>query len=161
GAAGWEHIWIASVDHHDEYLGKSLQAIADEQATDPTSALCDVLLEERGAPTMILRMMDENDVRELTAHPLVMIGSDAIITRGKPHPRTWGTFPRVLGLYSRELGLFSLPEAIRKMTSYPAQKFGLLDRGLVRPGLWADLVVFNPDTVRDRATAEEPEQPPI
>jgi N-acyl-D-amino-acid deacylase len=90
-----------------------------------------------------------------------MIGSDAIITRGKPHPRTWGTFPRVLGLYSRELGLFSLPEAIRKMTSYPAQKFGLFDRGLVRPGLWADLVVFDPGNIRDRATADDPEQPPL
>jgi N-acyl-D-amino-acid deacylase len=161
GAAGWDNIWIASVDRNSAYLGKSLQAIADDRGTAPTSALCDLLLEENGSPTMILRMMDEPDVRELTAHPLVMIGSDAIITRGKPHPRTWGTYPRVLGLYSRQLRLFSLPEAVRKMTSYPAQKFGLYDRGLVRPGLWADLVIFDPLTVRDRATAEEPEQPPV
>jgi N-acyl-D-amino-acid deacylase len=161
GAAGFENIWIASVSGDPSLLGKSLQAIADERGIDPTSALCDVLLEEHGQPTMIIRMMDEEDVRQLTAHPLVMIGSDAIITRGRPHPRTWGTFPRVLGFFSRELGLFSLPEAIRKMTSYPAQKFGLLDRGLVRPGMWADLVVFDPLTVRDRATPEEPQQAPV
>lgn len=158
GAAGWDNIWISSVDRSPEFLGKSLQAIADERGIDPTAALCDVLLEDGGRPTMMLRMMDEQDVRQLTAHPLVMIGSDAIITRGRPHPRTWGTYPRVLGLYARELGLFSVAEAVRKMTSYPAQKFGLFDRGLVRPGLWADLVVFDPLTVRDRATEADPEQ---
>jgi N-acyl-D-amino-acid deacylase len=160
-AAGWDNIVIASVDRNSTFLGKSLQTLADERGSDPTSALCDVLLEERGQPTIILRMMDEQDVLQLTTHPLVMIGSDAIITRGKPHPRTWGTYPRVLGLYARELKLFSQAEAIRKMTSYPAQKFGLFDRGLVRPGMWADLVVFDPHTVRDRATDTDPEQPPI
>jgi N-acyl-D-aspartate/D-glutamate deacylase len=160
-AAGWDNIWIASVDRNPAYLGKSIQTIADERGSDPTAALCDVLLEEEGRPTMILRMMDERDVEQLTSHPLVMIGSDAIITRGRPHPRTWGTYPRVLGLFSRELGLFSQAEAIRKMTSYPAQKFGLFDRGLVRPGLSADLVIFDPHTVRDRATDASPEQAPI
>jgi len=89
-----------------------------------------------------------------------MIGSDAIITRGKPHPRTWGTYPRVLGHYAREVGIFSQAEAVRKMTSLPAQKFGLWDRGLVRPGLAADLVAFDPKTVLDRATHEDPEQAP-
>jgi N-acyl-D-amino-acid deacylase len=106
-------------------------------------------------------MMSEPDVRTLISHPLVMIGSDAGITRGRPHPRVWGTYPRVLGHYARDLGLFSLPEAVRKMTSYPAQKFGLFDRGLVRPGMWADLVVFDPATIRDTATVEEPEQAPL
>ena len=106
-------------------------------------------------------MMDEPDVQQILAHPLVMIGSDAIITRGKPHPRTWGTYPRVLGHYAREVGLFSQAEAVRKMTSLPAQKFGLWDRGLVRPGLAADLVVFDAATVLDRATHEDPEQAPV
>jgi N-acyl-D-amino-acid deacylase len=104
--------------------------------------------------------MDEADVRAFLKHPLVMIGSDAIITRGRPHPRTWGTYPRVLGRYARDLGVLSQSEAIRKMTSFPAQKFGLFDRGLVRPGMAADLVVFDPATVVDRATPENPEQPP-
>jgi N-acyl-D-amino-acid deacylase len=161
GAAGWESIWLTSVDDHPEWLGKSLSEIATERGTNSSDALCDVLLAEGGRPTMMLRMMDETDVRTLIAHPLVMIGSDAIITRGRPHPRTWGTYPRVLGLYARELGLFTQAEAVRKMTSYPAQRFGLFDRGLVRPGMWADLVVFDPVTVRDAATAEQPEQAPV
>jgi N-acyl-D-aspartate/D-glutamate deacylase len=109
---------------------------------------------------MMLRMMDDADMELMLADPLVMIGSDAIITRGKPHPRTWGTYPRILGRYSRDRGLFSLAEAVRKMTSFPAQRFGLFDRGLVRPGMWADLVVFDSATVLDRATPEEPEQAP-
>ena len=129
-------------------------------ATDPVDALCDVLMLERGRPTIVVTMMDEPDVQQILAHPLVMIGSDAIITRGKPHPRTWGTYPRVLGHYAREVGLFSQAEAVRKMTSLPAQKFGLWDRGLVRPGLAADLIVFDAAAVLDLATHEEPEQAP-
>ena len=160
GAGGWDKVRVSSVETHQEYLGKSIQQIADDQRKDPVDALCDVLLEERGRPTIVVTMMDEPDVQQILAHPLVMIGSDAIITRGKPHPRTWGTYPRVLGHYARDVGLFSQAEAVRKMTSLPSQKFGLWDRGLVRPGLAADLVVFDPATVLDRATHEEPEQPP-
>ena len=159
--AGWDKIRIASVEANRGYLGKTIQAIADEQDKDPVDAYCDVLLEEQGRPTIIIQMMDEADVRQILAHPLVMIGSDAIISRGRPHPRTWGTYPRVLGHYARDVGLFSQAEAVRKATSYPAQKFGLFDRGLVRPGMWADLVVFDAATVRDTATPDDPEQPPI
>ena len=161
GAGGWERVRVASVESHAEYLGKSIQQIADEGGKDPVDALCDVLLEERGRPTIVVTMMDEPDVQQILAHPLVMIGSDAIITRGKPHPRTWGTYPRVLGHYARDIGIFTQAEAVRKMTSLPAQKFGLWDRGLVRPGLAADLVVFDPSTVVDRATYAEPEQTPV
>ena len=161
GAGGWDKVRVSSVESHPEYLGRSIAQLADERGVDPVDVLCDVLLEERGRPTIVVTMMDEADVREILAHPLVMIGSDAIVTRGKPHPRTWGTYPRVLGHYAREVGLFSQTEAVRKMTSLPAQKFGLWDRGLVRPGLAADLVVFDPAIVLDRATYEDPEQAPI
>jgi N-acyl-D-amino-acid deacylase len=161
GAGGWDKVRVASVDANPSYLGKSIQQIADEHRADPVDALCDVLVEERGRPTIVVTMMDEPDVQEILAHPLVMIGSDAIITRGKPHPRTWGTYPRVLGHYARDVKLFSQAEAVRKMTSLPAQKFGLWDRGLIRPGLAADLVVFDAATVLDRATYEDPEQAPI
>ena len=161
GAGGWENVRVSSVDRSAAYLGKTIQQIADEQGSDPVDALCDVLLEEQGRPTIVVRMMAEPDVRTIMRHPLVMIGSDAIVTRGKPHPRTWGTYPRVLGRYAREFGLLPLPEAVRKMTSFPARKFGLWDRGLVRPGLAADLVVFDPATVLDRATTDDPEQPPL
>ena len=161
GAAGWDHIRIASVERNQAFLGKTIRAIADELGLEPADAYCQVLVEERGGPTVVITMMNEADVRTILAHPLVMIGSDAIITRGRPHPRTWGTYPRVLGHYARDVGLLSLPEAVRKMTSFPAQKFGLFDRGLVRPGMWADLVVSDPATVRDRATAGDPEQSPL
>jgi N-acyl-D-amino-acid deacylase len=160
GAGGWDRVRISSVEHNQAYLGWSVQAIADEFGIDPVEALCRVLLEEGGRPTVVVTMMDEADVRTILAHPLVMIGSDAIITRGRPHPRTWGTYPRVLGHYARDVGLFSQAEAIRKMTSFPARKFGLLNRGLVRPGMWADLAVFDAATVVDRATPDDPEQAP-
>jgi N-acyl-D-aspartate/D-glutamate deacylase len=161
GAGGWAQVRISSIETNRALLGRSIQQVADERGADPVDALCDVLLEEHARPTIVVTMMDEPDVQEMLKHPLVMIGSDAIITRGKPHPRTWGTYPRVLGHYARDVGLFSQAEAVRKMTSMPAQKFGLWDRGVVRPGLAADLVVFDAATVNDRATYADPEQPPV
>ncbi|HEY4049269.1 MAG TPA: D-aminoacylase [Acidobacteriaceae bacterium] len=103
--------------------------------------------------------MSEDDVRRILRHPATMIGSDGLPNDAKPHPRLWGTFPRVLGHYCRDEGLFSLPQAVHKMTGAPAQNFGLLNRGLVREGYAADLVLFDPETVRDRATFEMPEVP--
>jgi N-acyl-D-amino-acid deacylase len=160
-AAGWDGVIVASFVDNPAYRGKSMKAIAEGMGTEPGEAFCRVLLEESGRPTTVLCMMEESDVRTLIAHPLVMIGSDAGITRGRPHPRVWGTYPRVLGLYQRDMGVFSEAEAIRKMTSYPAQKFGLFDRGLVRPGMWADLVVYDSASIRDTATVEDPERAPI
>ena len=85
-------------------------------------------------------------------------GGGVTFGRGQPHPRNYGTFPRVLGMYVREQGVLTLEDAVRKMTSYPAQRFGLMDRGVLRPGLKADVVVFDPATVRDDATYEQPHQ---
>lgn len=104
-------------------------------------------------------IMDEADVRRILSWPGVMIGSDSIPADAHPHPRVWGAFPRVLGCYSRDLGLFSLEEAVRRMTSLPASVFGLADRGVLRSGAFADLVVFDPANVGDRATYEDPVQP--
>lgn len=102
--------------------------------------------------------MDEADVRRVLAHRLTMIGSDGLPHDRHPHPRLWGTFPRVLGHYSRDLGLFDLETAVHKMTGLSAARFGLDGRGLVRPGYHADLVVFDPATVADRATFAAPNQ---
>jgi N-acyl-D-amino-acid deacylase len=88
-----------------------------------------------------------------------MIGSDGLPHDSHPHPRLWGTFPRVLGHYSRDVGLFPLEEAVRRMTGLPAQQFRLRDRGVIRPGSFADLTIFDPQTVIDRATFEQPIQP--
>jgi N-acyl-D-amino-acid deacylase len=103
--------------------------------------------------------LDENDVRAILAYEHTMIGSDGLPHDIHPHPRLWGTFPRVLGHYSRDLGLFELEEAVRRMTSLPARWFGFCDRGVVLPGAFADLVVFNPDTVSDRSTFTKPTEP--
>ncbi len=103
--------------------------------------------------------MDEADVRRIMAYPHTMIGSDGLPHDSHPHPRLWGTFPRVLGHYAREVGLFSLEEAVRRMTSLPAAQFGLTDRGVLRVGAYADLVLFDPDRVIDRATFETPAEP--
>lgn len=104
-------------------------------------------------------MMDEKDVQSAMAHPGAMIGSDGIPFDTHPHPRLWGTFPRVLGHYARDLKLFSLEDAVRRMTSYSAQRFNLTKRGEVRPGYYADICVFDPATVIDTATFEKPISP--
>jgi N-acyl-D-glutamate deacylase/N-acyl-D-amino-acid deacylase len=102
--------------------------------------------------------MDENDVQRIMKHPLSMIGSDGLPEDPFPHPRLWGAFPRVLGHFSRDLGLFPLHTAVHKMTGLTATRFGLHQRGLVREGYWADLVLFNPETVRDVADFNEPKR---
>lgn len=102
--------------------------------------------------------LDETDVRNIMVHPRTMIGSDGLPHDIHPHPRLWGTFPRVLGHYARDVGLFSLEEAVFRMTGLPAREFGIDRRGTLAQGNFADLVVFDPDTVIDRATFEEPRQ---
>jgi N-acyl-D-glutamate deacylase/N-acyl-D-amino-acid deacylase len=102
--------------------------------------------------------MDENDVQSILKHPLSMIGSDGLPEDPFPHPRLWGAFPRVLGHFSRDLGLFELHTAVHKMTGLTASRFGLHERGFIREGYWADLVLFNPDTVRDVADFKDPER---
>jgi N-acyl-D-amino-acid deacylase len=104
-------------------------------------------------------MMDEKDVQAAMAHPGAMIGSDGIPFDAHPHPRLWGTFPRVLGHYSRDLKLFPLEDAVRRMTSYSAQRFKLAKRGEIKPGFYADVCVFDPTTVIDTATFEKPISP--
>ncbi|VVM81793.1 D-aminoacylase [Pseudomonas fluorescens] len=102
--------------------------------------------------------MDEADVRKILAHPLSMVGSDGLPEDPFPHPRLWGAFPRVLGYYSRDVGLFALHTAVHKMTGLSAARFGLQARGAVREGYWADLVMFDPDTIRDVADFNDPQR---
>jgi N-acyl-D-amino-acid deacylase len=136
---------------HPELAGRMLADIAREWNLDETIAA------ERLIPAgAIYFQMDEPDVRRILAHRLAMIGSDGLPHDSYPHPRLWGTFPRVLGHYSRDLGLFSLEEAVRKMTGHTASVFGMVDRGVIREGAYADLVLFDPATVRDAATYDAP-----
>ena len=137
-----------------EMAGRDLSDIAKEMDTDITGAA--KALAPAGA---IYFMMSEDDVQRILSHPSAMIGSDGLPHDDHPHPRLWGTFPRVLGHYVREQQLFPLEEAIRRMTSLPAAQFGLKDRGKISAGFFADLVLFNPDTVIDRATFGAPTEP--
>ncbi len=139
---------------HPEFAGRDLSVIADQLGCSMAEAAA--RLQPGGA---IYFMMDEANVRRVLSYPYAMIGSDGLPHDEHPHPRLWGTFPRVLGHYVRHVGLFTLEEAIRRMTSLPAAKFGLTGRGILRPGAYADLVLFDPKTIVDRASFEKPKVP--
>ena len=141
---------------HSEVAGRTLADIASDWNLSHLEAAR--RLQPAGA---IYHSIDERDMRRILAHPATMIGSDGLPWDKHPHPRLWGTYPRVLGRYCREERLFSLPEAIRKMTSLPAQRFGFARRGQVAEGYAADLVLFDPGTIRDTATFADPIRPAI
>ncbi len=136
-----------------QYAGRDLSAIADEMGVSQEEAIGRLL--PAGA---IYFRMDEDDVRRILQFDETMIGSDGLPHDASPHPRLWGTFPRVLGHYSRGLGLFSLERAVHKMTGLTARNFGLKDRGVIKEGAFADLTLFDPDTVAEAATYEAPIQ---
>jgi N-acyl-D-aspartate/D-glutamate deacylase len=145
--------------------GKRLSEIAADRHVDAIDAMFDLLLQEGGTIDTIYFSMSEEDVRKALVAPFVSFDCDAAGVRpdgtlaaSLTHPRAYGTFPRVLGRYVRETRLLPLEEAVRKMTSLPARRIGLTDRGLVRAGLFADLTVFDPAKVIDRATFEAPHQ---
>lgn len=144
---------MASVPH-PEMAGRDLDDVAREWGLSRDAAARRLMPADS-----VYRLMDEADVREIVSHPRGMIGSDGVIHERHPHPRTWGTFPRVLGHYARELGLMSLETAIHKMTGRTAEVFGIVERGCIRPGNFADLVLFDADTVLDTATYENPSTP--
>lgn len=146
-------IMISWSQPHPELAGRDLADIAAEWAVDQKEAAR--RLHPAGA---VYFQMREDDVRRILAYPHTMIGSDGLPHDEHPHPRLWGTFPRVLGHYCREQQLFALPEAIRRMTSLSADTFGLKQRGRIAPGYWADLVLFDPATVADRASFADPKQ---
>jgi N-acyl-D-amino-acid deacylase len=146
-----------------KYEGMTLQQIGAAMGVDPRDAVMDLVIADRAEASCIISIMDEGDVRLALAHPLVSFGTDSgaraedgPLAESKSHPRGWGTFPRILGRYVRDEHLLTLEEAIRKMTSQAAIRVGLLDRGILRPGMAADIAVFDPATVRDRATFEDP-----
>jgi N-acyl-D-amino-acid deacylase len=137
-----------------EFAGQTLDEIARQLNTSLEDAVTQLL--PAGA---IYFMMSEDDVRSVLAFPHTMIGSDGLPHDEHPHPRLWGTFPRVLGHYARDVKLFSLEEGVRRMTALSAAQFGLTDRGALRSGAYADLVLFDPATIADAATFDKPKTP--
>jgi dihydroorotase/N-acyl-D-amino-acid deacylase len=167
GGNDLHRVQFALVEWDRSLEGETLWDWAVRQGLEPTPANGARLVVEavrRGGASCVFFAMDEGDVEAIMRHPMTMIASDGRLTRpgeGHPHPRWYGTFPRVLGVYVREKHLLSLEEAVHKMTGMPAARLGLPERGQVREGWYADLVVFDPATVKDMATFEDPHQYPV
>ncbi len=162
GGPDWPALSVTNLtsEAQESVEGERITTIAQNRDQHPVDVVCDILIAEDMAAGVISHSMDEHDVKEIMACELVCIATDGLLG-GKPHPRTYGTYPRILGRYVREHNHLSIEEAIRKMTALPARAMGLYQKGIVRPGLDADLVVFDPATIKNRATFENPTQHPI
>lgn len=166
GGGDLRRVQFGRVAWMPELEGKTLHDWAVQRGIEPVPEKAAALVIEgqlKGGASMIYHIIDEADVRRIMQHPQTMIASDGRLTRpgdGKPHPRAYGTFPRVLGVYVRELKLLTLEQGVRKMTGMPAKRLGLTQRGVLRVGAFADIVVFDPATIADRSTFENPHQYP-
>jgi N-acyl-D-amino-acid deacylase len=165
GSGGGDGVMLSSVLRADlkKYEGQTLTQIGRAMGKDPRDAVMDVLIADHGESGVITSIMSEDDVKLALTDPLVAVGTDAAamaedgpLADTKSHPRAWGSFPRILGKYVRDEHLLTLEEAVRKMTSRPAIRVGLTDRGILRAGMMADITVFDPATIHDVATFEDP-----
>jgi N-acyl-D-amino-acid deacylase len=164
---GWESVMVTACARRPDAEGRRVADIAAARGTEPLDAVMDIIADEGGQGRVILFQLDEGDLRRALVHPRVMIGSDGYAlapsgeaSGGSPHPRSYGTFPRVLGTYTRDERLLGLPQAVHKMTGLPARRLGLRDRGVIREGARADIVVFDARRVADVATYEDPQRYP-
>ncbi len=159
-----ETVTIASVHsgRRNDIEGYTIADLARSEDRQPVDCFLDLLRDEGGGIEVVIAAIGEEDIRRVMRNPTVAVASDGWTLSpdagGTPHPRSYGTFARVLGHYSRDERVISIEEAVRKMTSLPARRLGMTDRGIVRAGARADLVVFDPSTVVDRATYEQPHQ---
>ena len=159
----WDAVRISISPDRPQYAGQTVEDIATEQGIDPFEAALDYLVADRGQTRVLVSSISEDDIRTLIASPKVMVGSDGNAVapygttgQGKPHPRFYGTFARILGRYVRELGLISMETAIHKMTGASAAALGISGRGLLLEGFAADVTVFDPETVAETATYQDP-----
>jgi N-acyl-D-amino-acid deacylase len=166
---GWDAIVLAASQAHPSWTGRSIGDLGRELDRDPVDVACDILAADRLASQVTIHCMDEADVATILAVPWIAVCTDAegrrpghpILDVGRPHPRTYGSAPRVLGRYVREQGVLSIETAVAKLTSVPAGRLGLHDRGVVREGAFADLVIFDPSSIADRATYAAPATYPV
>ena len=162
GAGGLRDVRIGYL-HRPELLrweGRTLGELMDETGSDPVDTLCDLLIAEDLSPNEVTPGPHTDGIRRFLQHPIGMVGTDSTFIGDKPSPRTYGSFPRILGQFVRDEALLSLEEAIRRMTSAAAARLGLKDRGTLEDGAVADVVVFDPATVRSNATYDEPRRYP-
>jgi N-acyl-D-amino-acid deacylase len=165
GAGGGDGVMLSSVLNPDlrKYEGMTLTQIGREMGKDPRDAAMDLVIADKGESAVITSIMSEEDVKTALKDPLVGVGTDSgaqaedgPLSESKSHPRAWGSFPRILGKYVRDEHLLRLEEAIRKMTSRSAARVHILDRGILRPGMMADITIFDPATIRDVSTFDDP-----
>jgi len=168
GTGGPQGILVTSVldPAFKSYEGKTIAQIAQEEHKDPLDVLMDVVIAGKDHVGAVYFTMNEDDVKYAMQQPFVSVGTDAgavnitgPLSQSKTHPRAYGSFPRILGRYVREQHVLTLEQAIRKFTSLPAQRVGLLQRGILKPGFFADVTIFDPATVNDVATFEDPHRP--
>jgi N-acyl-D-aspartate/D-glutamate deacylase len=159
----WDAVRVAVAPHVPADEGRTLGEIARRRGVDPFDAVCDFVIADRGATRILVTSMSDKDVHAISGAQWVTVGSDAnslatagVTSQGKPHPRSYGTHARLLGPFVRDLKLLTLPAAIHKTTGAAAAALGLTDRGVLREGAWADIAVFDPDRIADRATYDEP-----
>lgn len=164
GGGDPKNVQLARCDWDPTLAGKTLADVLRDRALEPTlehAAEIAMWIVEQGGCQGIFHAIDEADLVRILQHPATMVASDGevpIFGQASPHPRSYGTFVRVLGRYARDQRVITLEDAVRKMSGLPAQRVGLLDRGVLRPGMKADVAIFDPDTVRDLATFERPHQ---
>ena len=162
-APTWHDMWLTYFKRPEnhKYEGRSVAEIAEMMSAHPVDALCDLLLAEDLQTCYVAAGANGNTLPAFVTHPMSMVGSDAVLLGDFPSPRTYGCFPIILAEFVREERQMALPEAIRKMTSFPAQRLGLPDRGMLRDGMKADITVFDPASVSAPATRTEPKQFPV
>lgn len=160
---GWEMIQIGGIIGRDDLdlAGMYLPEAAERAGKDPFEFFADLLVETRLGVSCLVHLGIEENMQAILQHPVHTVGSDGILVGQKPHPRGWGAHVRFLAHYTRDLGLLTWEEAIRHMTSAPARRIGAIDRGLIVPGFVADMVLFDPDTLQDTATYENPRSYPL
>lgn len=165
GSGGGSGIMLIGIMNPEltKYEGMTLEEIGRQMNKDPKDAAMDIAIADHGHTGQVISIMDEADVRTAVSNPIVTFGSDSEeqaedgpLSKSRAHPRAFGTFPRVLGFYVREQHAMRLEEAVRKMTSLAASRVGLMDRGILRPGAFADVAVFDPNTIKDVATFNDP-----
>ena len=164
---GWDRVMISScdTDQNKKWEGQTIKNCAEEVSMPETEFIRTLLIDEKLHVGIVGFAMDEKNLCKVLSSPYVMIGSDGTavapqgkLGSGKPHPRYYGTFPRVLGKYCREEKCLDLPAAVKKMTSMPAEKLGLKERGIIKKGYFADITIFDPNTIIDKATFTNPHQ---
>jgi len=165
GSGGGDGVMLSTVLDPSlrKWEGKNFVEIGKEMGKDPRDAVMDLVIADRGQSSVIISIMREDDVRLALSNPMISIGTDSgaraedgPYSESKSHPRAWGSFPRVLGKYVRDEKLITLEEAVRRFTSRPALRVGITDRGILRPGMKADMTIFNPQTIHDVSTFVDP-----